>query len=555
MSYVALYRKWRPDSFDAVKGQDAIVRTLRNQIIYDRIGHAYLFCGTRGTGKTSIAKLFARAVNCQNPKDGNPCGSCPSCRAIREQTSLDVREIDAASNNGVDYVRELREEVRYSPVMGRYRVYIIDEVHMLSTGAFNALLKTLEEPPSYVIFILATTEKHKVPVTILSRCQQYDFKRISTDTITAHLVNLMKKEGIEAEEKALRYIARAADGSMRDALSLLDQCISFYLGQALTYDHVLTVLGTVDTSVFSGLLRHILVQDTSAVLSMIDEAVTEGRDLGQFLSDFLWYLRNILILKDQHGTEDSIDLSQETIDLLKEEAQMIDNARLLRFIQVLSDLSDQLKDATQKRILLEVGFLRLTLPQMDTDTGALLDRLRILEEKMSEGLLISRQAAQALAAGAQTPSGSADGGTGNASGAGGPGSGRAGSGKQPLIREDMEALSEQFPPAEAEDLKKIAAGWKKILAAAGQPMITYLKAVRPVVSQDSKLIQLMFEHDDISKQYFERDHQKNLQMLSDIVARETGKQVRFECVTRSQAASTKTPYIDLSRIHMDVIFE
>ena len=242
MSYMALYRKWRPRDFDEVRGQDAIVRTLRNQIIYRRIGHAYLFCGTRGTGKTSIAKLFAKAVNCQNPENGNPCNCCPSCRAINQASSMDVIEIDAASNNGVDNVREIREQVQYSPVSGKYKVYIIDEVHMLSPGAFNALLKTLEEPPSYVIFILATTEKHKIPVTILSRCQKYDFKRIPIDTITRHLSILMDKEGIDATPEALTYIARVADGSMRDALSLLDQCISFYLGQTLTYDNVLSVL-------------------------------------------------------------------------------------------------------------------------------------------------------------------------------------------------------------------------------------------------------------------------------------------------------------------------
>ena len=193
MAYTALYRKWRPANFDEVKGQDTIVRTLRNQIIYNRIGHAYLFCGTRGTGKTSIAKLYAKAVNCQNPVNGNPCNACPSCRAINAQNSLDVYEIDAASNNGVDHIRDIREQVQYSPTEGKYKVYIIDEVHMLSSGAFNALLKTLEEPPSYVIFILATTEKHRIPVTILSRCQQYDFRRISVDTIESHLLELMEK--------------------------------------------------------------------------------------------------------------------------------------------------------------------------------------------------------------------------------------------------------------------------------------------------------------------------------------------------------------------------
>ena len=246
MSYTALYRKWRPDSFDDVKGQDHIVTTLKNQIISGRVGHAYLFCGTRGTGKTTIAKIFAKAVNCEHPVDGSPCNECASCRAIQAGANVNVVEIDAASNNGVDNIREIRDEVQYSPAEGRYRVYIIDEVHMLSTGAFNALLKTLEEPPSYVIFILATTEAHKIPITVLSRCQRYDFRRISLDTIAARLRELTDGENIQIEEKALRYVAKKGDGSLRDAISLLDQCIAFYYGQKLDYAKVLDVLGAVD---------------------------------------------------------------------------------------------------------------------------------------------------------------------------------------------------------------------------------------------------------------------------------------------------------------------
>ena len=227
MSYTALYRKFRPDNFADVKGQDHIVTTLTNQINANRIGHAYLFCGTRGTGKTTVAKILAKAVNCEHPVNGSPCNECEMCKAIQAGTSMNVIEIDAASNNGVDNIREIREEVTYRPTEGKYKVYIIDEVHMLSTGAFNALLKTLEEPPSYVIFILATTEAHKIPVTILSRCQRYDFRRISQETILKRLEDLMEKEQVDAEEKALRYVAKKGDGSKRDSLSLLDQCNAF----------------------------------------------------------------------------------------------------------------------------------------------------------------------------------------------------------------------------------------------------------------------------------------------------------------------------------------
>ena len=319
MSYQALYRKFRPQEFEDVKGQEHIVTTLKNQIKADRIGHAYLFCGTRGTGKTTVAKIFAKAVNCEHPVDGSPCGECPSCRAITEGSSMNVIEIDAASNNGVDNIRQIREEVTYRPTEGRYKVYIIDEVHMLSTGAFNALLKTLEEPPSYVIFILATTEAHKIPITILSRCQRYDFHRISIDTIAARLSELLKVEGVEAEEKAIRYVAKAGDGSMRDALSLLDQCIAFYLGQTLTYDKVLDVLGAVDTEVFSKLLRKVLAGDVTSAIRILEDLIVGGRELSQFVGDFTWYMRNLLLVKTSDNPEEAIDVSSENLKLLKED--------------------------------------------------------------------------------------------------------------------------------------------------------------------------------------------------------------------------------------------
>ena len=315
MSYTALYRKFRPSTFDQVKGQDHIVQTLKNQINANRIGHAYLFCGTRGTGKTSVAKIFAKAVNCEHPVDGSPCNECETCRGITNGSAMNVIEIDAASNNGVDNIRQIRDEIQYSPSSGKYTVYIIDEVHMLSIGAFNALLKTLEEPPAYVIFILATTEPHKIPITILSRCQRYDFKRISIDTIAARLSELMEKESIEVEDKAIRYVAKAADGSMRDALSLLDQCIAFYLGQKLTYDNVLDVLGAVDNEIFSRLTRSVIDSDVTTSLNILDEIIMQGREPGQFVNDFIWYLRNLMLIKTSDDDEimEVIDASAERI--------------------------------------------------------------------------------------------------------------------------------------------------------------------------------------------------------------------------------------------------
>ena len=384
MAYTALYRKWRPDNFNDVKGQDHIVKILKNQINSDRIGHAYLFCGTRGTGKTTVAKIFARAVNCEQPVDGSPCGECAVCKAIASGTSLNVIEIDAASNNGVDNIRQIREEVAYRPTEGRYKVYIIDEVHMLSIGAFNALLKTLEEPPAYVIFILATTEAHKIPVTIMSRCQRYDFKRISVETITDRLSELVKAENANVEEKALRYIAKMADGAMRDALSLLDQCMAYYVDRELKYEDVLEVLGTVDTEVFSRMLRLIINGKVTELIRELDGLILQGRDLSQFVSDFTWYLRNLLLLRTSPEAENMIDMSAENIERLREEAVSADEDTIMRYIGILSELSASLRSATQKRVLTEVALVRMTRPQMDCDTVSLSKRIERVEKLVGE---------------------------------------------------------------------------------------------------------------------------------------------------------------------------
>ena len=406
MSYQALYRKFRPQEFDDVKGQDHIVTTLKNQIKADRIGHAYLFCGTRGTGKTTIAKIFAKAVNCEHPVDGSPCGECPTCRAIAAGNSMNVIEIDAASNNGVDNIRQIREEVEYRPTEGKYKVYIIDEVHMLSIGAFNALLKTLEEPPAYVIFILATTEAHKIPITILSRCQRYDFRRITIDTITARLRELMDAEQVTVEDRALRYIAKAGDGSMRDALSLLDQCIAFYLGQELTYDKVLDTLGAVDTEIFSRLLRQILDKNITGAIQTVETLVIEGRELGQFVTDFTWYLRNLMLVQSSDDMEDVLDISSENLALLKEEASMVDADILMRYIRIFSELGSQIKYASQKRILIEIAIIKLCKPEMEKDYTSLVDRIDSLEKKLEKGVVMAapgsaRQGVGGSAQGAQ----------------------------------------------------------------------------------------------------------------------------------------------------------
>lgn len=454
MSYTALYRKWRPTGFADVKGQDHIVQTLKNQIIGQRIGHAYLFCGTRGTGKTTIAKIFAKAVNCEHPVDGSPCGECESCQSILSGRSMNVVEIDAASNNGVENIREIREQVQYPPTEGRYRVYIIDEVHMLSTGAFNALLKTLEEPPSYVIFILATTEVHKIPITVLSRCQRYDFRRITIETIAARLRELADAEQIPVEERALTYLAKAADGSMRDALSLLDQCVAFHFGTLLTYDNVLEVLGAVDSSVFSQLLREILSGDTAGCIHRLEEMVIQGRELGQFVTDFIWYLRNLLILKTTDDAETMLEMSEDNLRLLREEAEMVDGERLMRFIRIFSELSSQLRYASQKRVLIEIALIKLTKPQMEQNLDSILQRLSELEARIEETPLVTPELMQRVAAQMGNVSGEAL----NSPPAGGLASGHeAGS----AVGEIPQQVA--IPKAQLEDLNLIRRDWGKII--------------------------------------------------------------------------------------------
>ena len=455
MSYTALYRKWRPSEFDDVKGQDHIVQTLQNQIMGQRIGHAYLFCGTRGTGKTTIAKIFAKAVNCEHPVNGSPCGQCDTCKNIAAGRSMNVVEIDAASNNGVENIREIREQVQYPPTEGRYRVYIIDEVHMLSTGAFNALLKTLEEPPSYVIFILATTEVHKIPITVLSRCQRYDFKRITIETIAARLRELADAEQIPVEEKALAYIAKAADGSMRDALSLLDQCVAFHFGSLLTYDNVLEVLGAVDSSVFSQLLRKILEKDTAGCIRKLEEMVIQGRELGQFVTDFIWYLRNLLVLKSADNGETMLEMSEDNLKLLREETEMIEGETLMRFIRIFSDLSNQLRYASQKRVLIEIALIKLTKPQMEENLDSILQRLSELEARMDEAPIVSPEMMQQMAAQM---------GTGISSGAPAE-AGRTFSGEG-----DSEVYTPPkvaIPKAQLEDLNLIRQDWGRIIREQG----------------------------------------------------------------------------------------
>lgn len=357
--YQSLYRKWRPDKFSEVKGQEQIVTSLKNQVTHNMVGHAYLFCGTRGTGKTSVAKLFAKTVNCENPVDGVPCCKCASCREIQDNISMDVKEIDAASNNGVDNIRQIKEELAYPPQTGKYRIYIIDEVHMLSTGAFNALLKSLEEPPEYVIFILATTEPQKIPVTISSRCQKYTFKRISVKTISDRLMEILERENVQAEREAIDYVAKAADGSMRDALSILEKVVMTKIEKNISYKDVLDCLGVIDIDNYLNLFLAIIYRNAEKALDVLNEAFYLGAELKNFIGDMIWFLRTVLILKASPTAR--ADVTEEMAAGLREVAKEVSAAEIIRCINEFSDLLYKQKLYDNKKMFLEISILKLIL--------------------------------------------------------------------------------------------------------------------------------------------------------------------------------------------------
>lgn len=361
MAYIALYRKWRPGSFKDLIGQDHISRTLSNAITSGRIGHAYLFSGPRGTGKTSTAKIFAKALNCEQGPTPDPCGKCPQCRKINDGSSMDVFEIDAASNRGIDEIRDLRETVKFAPVDGHYKVYIIDEVHMLTTEAFNALLKTLEEPPSHVVFILATTEAHKVPATIQSRCQRYDFKRITVEEIRNRLAYVVRETGLEAEDEALMMIAVQADGGMRDALSILDQCLAISEGK-VTAKRVRQILGLVGHDWIYRLTESVAKKKSQQVLGIVAELLRDGKDLRQILAEFSLHLRSLMIYQAA-GTVEHMDLYAETDEVLKEQGMFFPPEQIMQMIRRLHEAMNEMKWSPQPRIAVEIALLSLCRPQ------------------------------------------------------------------------------------------------------------------------------------------------------------------------------------------------
>lgn len=380
----ALYRSYRPQIFDDVVGQEYIIRTLKNQIENNNIGHAYLFTGTRGTGKTSTAKIFARAVNCNYGINQEPCNECDLCRGILSDNIIDVIEIDAASNNSVDDIRELRESVKYSPTKAKYKVYIIDEVHMLSQGAFNALLKTLEEPPSYIIFILATTEPHKIPATILSRCQRFDFKRVTVKDMSDRMKKICIEENIHVEDKALNLISRNSQGALRDALSILDQCISFG-DNKIEYKDVVELLGTVNIDQLFDMAKCIINQDTKKSLQNLNEFVLCGKDIRNLINDLIDHFRNLMVCKVSNELDEIISLPDEILILLREQSNSIDMNSLIRILNILSVAQDNIRSSSNPRVLAEVTIMKLAQPMFDESKESLIKRIENLENIIESG--------------------------------------------------------------------------------------------------------------------------------------------------------------------------
>lgn len=384
MAYTALYREWRPKTFNDVVGQEHITTTLKNQILNHRIAHAYLFCGTRGTGKTSTAKVFAKALNCLNLQDGEPCNECEMCRKINEGLAIDVTELDAASNNGVDKIRDIIDDVKYPPQEAKYKVYIMDEVHMLSAGAVNAFLKTLEEPPNNVIFILATTDPQKLPITILSRCQRFDFKRINNNEITARLRKIVDDQNVLADERSLNLIARVSDGAMRDSLSILDQAISMGNGN-VDYNTVVSMLGLVTNEHLFNLTNAVIQRSVEKSIGIIEDVIYSGKDIYLFIKDLITHYRNLLMAKVTNNPEEVLDMSEENIALIKEQSARLRAEEIMRCIRILQEAENNAKLSKQARLYCELAIIKMCKIEYDTSSEIMLTRLNKLEENLKNG--------------------------------------------------------------------------------------------------------------------------------------------------------------------------
>ena len=542
MEYTALYREWRPGTFDEVVGQDHVIRILKNQITSGRISHAYLFCGPRGTGKTSTAKIFAKAINCTDPEDGNPCGHCHVCNVIESENNMDVIEIDAASNTGVDHIREIRDKVKYPPSAGRYRVYIIDEVHMLSTSAFNAFLKTLEEPPDHIVFILATTEPHKLPATVLSRCQRYDFRRITLKVIINRLRAIAERMGVGVEDSALETIARWSEGGMRDSISLLDQCISF-CDSSISEDDVLAILGTAGKEFLFDVVNNIKVGDISSLLIQIDNLVEEGRDISVFLKDLINHLRNLLIVDICNDPSGLMDVSQSTLEQYREQASEIDRSRLIRSVEILSELDADIKWNTKPRIMLEMAMVKICRPQDGKSLEDLMDRIAVLERQVSQGVITvnrstidesnaekveisidnTKQADAPQKSGAPIPNGIE------------PKQVKQEKDEQEGKTEETEKASTQKPPTGKIDIDKVWADLLKKIRKDRMAIFTLLRETKLRFGGKNKnVVNLIFPaHQGFYVAAIEKE--ENSKYIEDLLAEAIGQSFKLKCYTEDNA--------------------
>lgn len=518
MAYIALYRKWRPLVFKDVVEQEHVVRTLKNSVSTGRIAHAYLFCGSRGTGKTTMAKILSRAINCLNPKEGDPCNACEACRGILSGTIMDVVEIDAASNNSVDNVREIRDEVMYTPSSTKYKVYIIDEVHMLSSGAFNALLKTLEEPPSHVVFILATTEPHKLPATILSRCQRFDFRRISLESIIQRLDVIAGSNGVNLQRDAARLIARMAEGALRDAISILDQCIAMG-SKEISYSDVLNVVGVVNDYFIADMVEAIKGRNVAGVLEFVERLVMDGKDIAQFVSDLVFYFRNVLVCKLTDKPGEILELSEEALTRLKELGKNVSKEEIILDIKELSSLEAALKWATHPRILLEVALIKLCEGNVAPDENDLLQRIAILEKKVQEGSFVLNAAPKEILAPKKAE-------------------GPAPAWKAPGVK-PAETKEVKSAPASGGVLRPLTC-WDTILDEVKKSgrMSLYTNLFNTKAAElDDRTIGIVFD----SESSFSRANvskNENIEVVSGLLSKKLGKVVRAKCIGVDEAGKT-----------------
>lgn len=514
MAYQAIYRRWRPTVFDDVIGQEHITKTLKNQIMNDSTAHAYLFCGTRGTGKTSTAKILARAVNCLNPKDGNPCNECDVCKGLLDESILDVTELDGASRNKVENIREIIDDVIFLPTVARKKVYIIDEVHMVTDSAFNALLKTLEEPPAHVMFILATTELNKVPITVLSRCQQFEFRRITNQDLASRMAAILEADGIEAEADALSLVAELGDGSMRDSLSILDKCIGAADG-ALTYADVVKIIGIADNEAMHDLALDVATGDTKGALEKLDEVIEKGKELGLFAERFIKYLRDILVVQATGNSDAFLNTSAENKEKIEELTEKFSKERLIRSIDLICSAYNQAKYSGFSRTLYEMALVKMCEPDLQDTAEALKDRICVLEDKVKNGVAL--KAPEEKADGTDAPPWD-----------------------EPKPAKPAAKPAEKLAPKPQEAAPKAASGdaaarWPEIVSYVkshgGMPIYPHLALVKAKLS-GGKFCVVFGDNALVSKTVIDKPATKNL--IREAVKAVTGEDLEVACVTAKE---------------------